>query len=72
MATTRLRQRTSVLVAFCRPFDVLLVDEPFVGLDAAGIALPGHGPLVMATYAVGQLLIATGWVAMTRSIPRSC
>jgi len=33
-----LRQRTSVLVAFCRPFDVLLVDEPFVGLDAAGKA----------------------------------
>lgn len=33
-----LRQRTSVLVSFCRPFDVLLVDEPFVGLDAAGKA----------------------------------
>ena len=33
-----LRQRTSVLVAFCRPFEVLLVDEPFVGLDAAGKA----------------------------------
>jgi ABC-2 type transport system ATP-binding protein len=33
-----LRQRTSVLVSFCRPFQVLLVDEPFVGLDAAGKA----------------------------------
>ncbi len=33
-----LRQRTSVLVAFSRPFEVLLVDEPFVGLDAAGKA----------------------------------
>jgi ABC-2 type transport system ATP-binding protein len=33
-----LRQRTSVLVAFSRSFDVLLVDEPFVGLDAAGKA----------------------------------
>jgi ABC-type multidrug transport system ATPase subunit len=31
-----LRQRTSMLVALCRPFEVLLVDEPFVGLDAAG------------------------------------
>ena len=33
-----LRQRTSVLVALSRPFDVLLVDEPFVGLDSAGKA----------------------------------
>jgi ABC-2 type transport system ATP-binding protein len=31
-----LRQRTSAVVALTRPFDVLLVDEPFVGLDAAG------------------------------------
>ena len=31
-----LRQRTSMLVALSRPFDVLLVDEPFVGLDAGG------------------------------------
>jgi uncharacterized membrane protein YhhN len=40
-----------------------LVSDLLIGLDAAGIALPGHGPIVMATYAVGQLLIATGWVA---------
>ena len=33
-----LRQRTSMLVALTRPFDVLLVDEPFVGLDATGKA----------------------------------
>lgn len=31
-----LRQKTAIAVAFCRPFSVLLVDEPFVGLDAAG------------------------------------
>src|SRR5262249_26992076 len=31
-----LRQRTSAVVALTRPFDVLLVDEPFVGLDASG------------------------------------
>jgi ABC-type multidrug transport system ATPase subunit len=31
-----LRQRTAIALAFCRPFNVLLVDEPFVGLDAAG------------------------------------
>ena len=31
-----LRQKTALAVAFIRPFDLLLVDEPFVGLDAAG------------------------------------
>jgi ABC-type multidrug transport system ATPase subunit len=31
-----LRQKTSIALALVRPFDVLLVDEPFVGLDAPG------------------------------------
>jgi len=31
-----LRQKASIAMAFIRPFDVLLVDEPFVGLDASG------------------------------------
>jgi ABC-type multidrug transport system ATPase subunit len=31
-----LRQKTAIAVALCRPFSVLLVDEPFVGLDASG------------------------------------
>jgi ABC-type multidrug transport system ATPase subunit len=31
-----LRQKASLALAFVRPFDVLLVDEPFVGLDAPG------------------------------------
>lgn len=31
-----LRQKAAVALAFVRPFDLLLVDEPFVGLDAAG------------------------------------
>lgn len=29
-----LRQKTSVVLALVRPFELLLVDEPFVGLDA--------------------------------------
>jgi ABC-type multidrug transport system ATPase subunit len=33
-----LRQRASIAVAFVRPFRLLLVDEPFVGLDAAARA----------------------------------
>jgi ABC-2 type transport system ATP-binding protein len=31
-----LRQRTAIAVGVCRPFGLLLVDEPFVGLDTAG------------------------------------
>jgi ABC-type multidrug transport system ATPase subunit len=31
-----LRQRTAIAIALCRPFGLLLVDEPFVGLDTSG------------------------------------
>jgi len=31
-----LRQKAAISLAFVRPFQLLLVDEPFVGLDAAG------------------------------------
>ena len=31
-----LRQKTSLVLALTRPFSVLLIDEPFVGLDPAG------------------------------------
>jgi ABC-2 type transport system ATP-binding protein len=31
-----LRQKTAIAVALVRPFSLLLVDEPFVGLDGAG------------------------------------
>ena len=43
-----------------------LVSDLLIGLDAAGIDVPLHGPLVMATYVVGQLLIVTGWLAAQR------
>lgn len=33
-----LKQKTQLALAFVRPFDVLVVDEPFVGLDRAGRA----------------------------------
>jgi ABC-2 type transport system ATP-binding protein len=37
-----LRQKTSIALALIRPFELLLVDEPFVGLDATGkLALLG-------------------------------
>ena len=31
-----LRQKAAITIAFIRPFELLLVDEPFVGLDLAG------------------------------------
>jgi ABC-type multidrug transport system ATPase subunit len=31
-----LRQRTSIALGIARPFELLLVDEPFVGLDLSG------------------------------------
>jgi ABC-2 type transport system ATP-binding protein len=54
-----LRQKAAIAMAFVRPFDLLLVDEPFVGLDAAGKAAlmdlfdDAHGrgaALVVATH----------------------
>lgn len=33
-----LRQKAAICLAFVRPFEVLVVDEPFVGLDAPGRA----------------------------------
>ena len=33
-----LRQRTSIALGLVRPFELLLVDEPFVGLDTSGKA----------------------------------
>jgi len=33
-----LRQKTALLLGLTRPFDLLLIDEPFVGLDLAGKA----------------------------------
>lgn len=33
-----LRQKAAITLAFCRPFELLVVDEPFVGLDARGRA----------------------------------
>ncbi len=33
-----LRQKAALAIAFCRPFKLLLIDEPFAGLDASGQA----------------------------------
>lgn len=33
-----LKQKAAIAIAFVRPFDLMLIDEPFVGLDRAGRA----------------------------------
>jgi len=51
-----LRQKTSIALGLVRPLDVLLVDEPFVGLDAPGkqamLALLDHAHRDGATVVV--------------------
>jgi uncharacterized membrane protein YhhN len=44
---------------------LFLVSDLLIGLGAADLDFPLRGLLVMATYAVAQLLIVTGWVART-------
>jgi ABC-type multidrug transport system ATPase subunit len=53
-----LRQKTSLVLGLVRPFSVLLVDEPFVGLDPSGqVALTEL--LVEAASAGAAVLVAT-------------
>jgi uncharacterized membrane protein YhhN len=40
---------------------LFLASDLMIGMNAAGIHLPGHDVLVMATYSAALLLIATGW-----------
>ncbi len=53
-----LRQKTAIVLALVRPFSVLLVDEPFVGLDPAG------------QHALADLLAAAA--PRARSLPPHC
>ena len=59
-----LRQKAAIALAFVRPFDLLLVDEPFVGLDAAGKtallelldqAADDGATLIVATHELGYV-----------------
>ncbi len=53
-----LKQKAAIAIAFVRPFDVMLIDEPFVGLDRAGRA----ALLELLTWAHGDgatLVVAT-------------
>ncbi len=69
-----LRQKAAIAIAFVRPFTLLLVDEPFVGLDEAGkSALLGlfdeaharGAALVVATHELGFVTRADRLIALT-------
>lgn len=64
-----LRQKASIALGLVRPFDVLLVDEPFVGLDASGksafLALLDDAATAGAT-----LLVATHELAFVHRVTR--
>jgi ABC-2 type transport system ATP-binding protein len=69
-----LRQKAAIAIAFVRPFTLLLVDEPFVGLDEAGKkALLGlfdevharGAALVVATHELGFVTRADRLIALS-------
>ena len=64
-----LRQKAAIALALVRPFEVLLVDEPFVGLDQAGkdtlLALLDEAAAGGAT-----LLVATHELAFVHRVQR--
>jgi ABC-2 type transport system ATP-binding protein len=68
-----LRQKAALALAFIRPFELLMVDEPFVGLDASGkkalielLADAGKGgaALVVATHELSFVETAGRCVAL--------
>ena len=68
-----LRQKAAVCLAFVRPFDVMVVDEPFVGLDRAGrdavleLFRAAHGDgatLVVATHELATVVESERIVAL--------
>lgn len=68
-----LRQKAAICLAFVRPFSLLLVDEPFVGLDSAGkeallgLFAEAHAEgatLVVATHELGFVARADRLIAL--------
>ncbi|MGE0877705.1 MAG: ABC transporter ATP-binding protein [Acidimicrobiia bacterium] len=64
-----LKQKAAIAIAFIRPFDLLLVDEPFVGLDATGKAALLE--LLDDAHAAGAaLVVATHELEFVRRVQR--
>jgi ABC-type multidrug transport system ATPase subunit len=64
-----LRQKTAIVLALVRPFAVLLVDEPFVGLDPAGQQALTE-LLIAATEAGAAVMVATHQLAFLERATR--
>lgn len=68
-----LKQKAAIAMAFIRPFDLMLVDEPFVGLDAEGKeallelfdeASSGGAALLVATHELGFVTTTQRTIAL--------
>lgn len=67
-----MRQKAAISIAFIRPFELLLVDEPFVGLDPAAreelrvmlAEASGSATVIVATHEMSFVELATRCVAL--------
>lgn len=69
-----LKQKAALTMAFVRPFDVMLIDEPFVGLDRLGrealleLLTLAHGDgatLVVATHELSSVKMSSRLIALS-------
>jgi ABC-type multidrug transport system ATPase subunit len=69
-----LKQKAAITMAFVRPFDVMLIDEPFVGLDRTGrealleLLSLAHGDgatLVVATHELSSVTMSSRLLALS-------
>lgn len=68
-----LRQKVGIALAFVRPFEIMLVDEPFVGLDAPGreallellrTSAEDGAAIIVSTHQADYLRLATRCVGL--------
>ena len=68
-----LKQKASIAIAFVRPFELMLIDEPFVGLDRAGreallelIAWAHHdgAAMIVATHELSSVTASERLIAL--------
>jgi len=64
-----MRQKAAITLAFVRPFSLMLVDEPFVGLDVSGRAALVE-LLDEATAAGAAVVVATHELSFAAAAPR--
>jgi ABC-type multidrug transport system ATPase subunit len=72
-----LKQKAAITMAFVRPFDVMLVDEPFVGLDRTGrnallelfrLAHAEGAALIVATHELASVTESQRLVALNGGV----